>query len=274
MRKVLLGLAIGILVSSPSNINAATLIHDDFNGIVVNSDDWHIPTWVSPTDGTFVGQTQFRCSQNSQLPGTSESNAIIMLETYNPTGFSFYGTDLISNQSIPLGDGVRITVRAKMNTSTPGIVGGIFLYALKPESSTLHDEVDFELLTNQPEVAQTNIYSNEPLGAGHPQFASYASGSINDYHTYEIEWLPDQVSWFIDDNLVRKEMSSVPAGPMNFHLNIWVPDAGWAEAYSPDLTPTATAGSNQIFWMSVDSVKIQSIQTVPVTPILQFLLLD
>ena len=257
---------------------AGTLLHDDFSGNMVSSSKWHIPNWVSPTDGTVVGQTQFRFNQTSPLPAANDGNAIITVETYNPTSFSFYGTDLRSNQSFALGQGIHITVRAKMNTATPGIVGGIFLYALKPGSTTYHDEIDFELLTNLPNGAQTNIYSNEKLGTGHVQFVPYASGSITDYHTYEIKWQPNQVSWLIDGSIVRTETSHVPAGPMNFHLNIWVPDPGWPEAYDPNLKATTSAGSNRIFSMSVDSVSIQSIVPSPeaygLAPIPPLLLLD
>jgi len=259
MKKVLFCIAVSFLVISPSTIHAATLLHDDFSGNIVSSSKWHIPTWVSPTDGTVVGHTQFRFTQNSSLPAVKDGNAIIAVESYNPTAFSFYGTDLRSNQAFALGQGIHITVRAKMDTSTPGIVGGIFLYALKPGSTTYHDEIDFELLTNRPNGAQTNIYSNEKLGTGNVQFAPYASGSITDYHTYEIKWLPNQVSWLIDGHIVRTDTSHVPTGPMNFHLNIWVPDPGWPEAYNSNLKPATSASSNQIFSMSVDSVTIQSI---------------
>ena len=278
MRKIIFCIVIGFLVISPSIILAATLLYDDFSGNSVSSSNWHIPTWVSPADGTFVGRTQFRCTQNSSLPAANDGNAIIAVESYNPTGISFYGTDLISNQSFPLGTGIHIAVRAKMNTTTPGIVGGIFLYALKPGSTTYHDEIDFELLTNRPNGAQTNIYSNEPLGPGNSQFVSYTSGSITDYHTYEIKWQPNQVSWLIDGNIVRTDTSHVPTGPMNFHLNIWVPDPGWPEAYDSNLKPTPSASSNQIFLMSIDSVNIQSITPPPMptglAPILHLLLFD
>ena len=260
MRKVLFCILIFFLVISLSNvIRAETLLYDDFNGNRVSSSKWHIPTWVSPTDGTVVGLTQFRFTQNSSLPAADNGNAMIVVESYNPTALSFYGTDLRSNQSFALGAGIHITVRAKMNTTTPGIVGGIFLYALKPGSTTDHDEIDFELLTNLPNGVQTNIYSNEKLGTGNVQFVTYTSGSITDYHTYEIKWQPNHVSWFIDGNLVRTDTRHVPTGPMNFHLNIWVPDPGWPAAYDPHLKPAPSASSNQIFSMSVDSVHIQSI---------------
>lgn len=264
MRKVLFCVAMGLLSILPSTaIRAATLLYDDFSGNSVSSSNWHIPTWVSPTDGTVVGLTQFRFTQNSSLPEVRNGNAIIVVESYNPTAFSFYGTDLRSNQAFALGTGIRITVRAKMNTTTPGIVGGIFLYALKPGSTTYHDEIDFELLTNLPGGVQTNIYSNEKLGTGNVQFVPYASGSITDYHTYEIVWEPNQVSWFVDGNLVRTDASNVPAGPMSFHLNIWVPDPGWPAAHDPDLKPAASPDSNRVFSMSVDSVHIQSITPMP-----------
>jgi beta-glucanase (GH16 family) len=264
LRKALFCIVIGFLLILPSKIILAeTLLYDDFNGNIVSSSQWHIPTWVSPTDGTVVGHTQFRFTQNSSLPAASNGNAMIVLETYNPTAFSFYGTDLRSNQSFALGTGIHITVRAKMNTATPGIVGGIFLYALKPGSTTYHDEIDFELLTNRPHGVQTNIYSNEKLGTGNVQFIPYASGSINDYHTYEIKWQPNQVSWYIDGNLVRTDKSHVPTGPMSLHLNIWVPDPGWPAAYDPNLKAATSASSNQVFSMSVDSVHIQSIPPPP-----------
>ncbi|MCW5211439.1 glycoside hydrolase family 16 protein [Desulfobulbus sp. TB] len=268
--------AICIAGTTPSITSAAPLLYDDFPGTLVNSVKWHIPTWESPTDGTFVGRTQFRCTQNSPLPSARNSNALITIESYNPAGFSFYGTDLISNQELSLQEaGLRITVRAKMDTSAPGIVGGIFLYALKPGSSTLHDEIDFELLTNQPDGVQTNIYGNEPLGVGYPQFTPYHSGTIANFHTYEIQWYPGRVSWFIDGRQVRTATEHVPTGPMYFHLNMWVPDTDWPEAYSPEIQPTSSSGSNQIFQMTVDSVKIQPITPRAfLTPALPLLLLD
>lgn len=278
MKRVFSCTVIIFSVSLASTTLAATLLYDDFIGNIVSSNQWHIPTWISPLDGTFVGQTQFRCTQNSLLPDTNDSKAIITVESYNPAGFSFYGTDLISNQSFTLNTGVHITVRAKMDTTMPGIIGGIFLYALKPGSTTLHDEIDFELLTNLPNSVLTNTYSNEPLGVGHRQVVSYTSGSITDYHTYEIKWQPTQVSWLIDGNLVRTDVNHVPTGPMNFHLNLWVPDSDWVQAYNPDLKPTTSVLFNQIFRMSVDSVTIEPMPQVPgmfsLAPVLPSLLLD
>jgi hypothetical protein len=244
--------------------DSLVVFSDDFSsGALVNSENWHIPTWVSSTDGTFVGRTQFRCSQNAPLPSIVGGSAEIGLDTYNPTGASFYGTDLLSNKIFSLGNGLIITVRAKMNGTPPaGIVGGIFLYAppaLK-FSGTLHDEIDFELLTNDPANVHTNIYGNESLGVGHPEKHSFVSGSISTYHDYQIQWLPGEVAWYVDGKLVRKVTtgSPLPKGPMYLHLNMWVPASDFVAAYSPSLLWTTIAGLDQRFSMSVDSVTIIS----------------
>ena len=208
---------------------------DEFTGKKMSSSIWKIPTWVSSSDGTYFGRTQVRCSQNSPLPAIKGGNAKILLETYNPTGYSFYGTDLIAKQSVSLGQGVLVTVVAKAEAPFPGgIVAGIFLYALKAGSDTLHDEIDFELVSNQPYQIATNIYGDEPLGTGHPASYPFSSGSITDYHKYQILWLPNRVSWYVDGVLVRTvtTQSPIPTGPMYVHINMWAPGSDWSAAYN------------------------------------------
>jgi len=268
-------LAVCIIISNKMYGQTTRVFYDDFNGTTMNSGWWHIPTWVSPTDGTFLGRTQFRCSQNASLPSVSNSQAIINLETYNPTGFSFYGTDLISNRSFMCGSGLIFTIRAKIQAPTSGgIVGGIFLYDLT--TGNLHDEIDFELLTNQNTMAHNNVYDNEPLGAGHPD-SSYMATPITDYHMFVIRWLPNMVEWSVDGSIVRIETNLVPTGPMHLHLNMWAPAAEWPSAYNATLQPTNTISTNQIYSMIVDSVRVDSlgisttdISEMNTTPDLQF----
>ncbi len=270
MKRLALVLILGILLwncggggggGTTGTGTSSLLLSDEFDGSVVNGNNWHIPTWTSPTDGTFVGQTQFRCTQNATLPAEINGNAVIALQTYNPTGLSFYGTDLISNQSFAVGQGITLTVRAKMDAPIPaGVIGGIFLYSPPVNSSnTLHDEIDFELFSSDPNHVWTNIYGHEPLGTGHPVSYPFPSGSATDYHIYQIRWLPDRVSWYIDNVLLRTVTndSPIPAGPMYVHLNMWVPGSDVVAAYNPNLLWTTLPGNNQTFSMRVDSVTVQ-----------------
>ena len=241
------------------------LLSENFTKSSMDKKIWRIPTWLSSNDGTYLGRTQIRCSQNAKLPTVKNGNARIQLDTYNPTGFSFYGTELISKQSISVGQGVLVTVVAKADTPFPrGVVGGIFLYALDENSDTIHNEIDFEIMGNRPYQIQTNIYGNENLGAGHPVFCYLPSGTITDYHKYQILWLPNQVLWFIDDILVETDinMSPLPTGPMYLHINMWAPSSDWAEAYDASIQPTGKS-TNKTYTLLVDSIKIENLEESP-----------
>ncbi len=255
----------------PGSDNAWDLIPqvvlaDDFSRAKVASKEWLIPKWRSPSDGTFVGRTQFRCSQNASLPKAADGSARVTLDTYNPTGYSFYGTDLIAKRPILLNQGVLVTVVARAEAPfARGLVGGIFLYGLKEGSDTLHDEIDFELLSNRPDRIQTNLYGNEPLGVGHPESHPFPAGSATDAHVYQILWLPESVTWYVDHVPIRTEtdVARLPTGPMFLHINLWAPGDEWAEAYDGALQPTRDARANQAFALLVDSVKVETVEESP-----------
>lgn len=238
-------------------------VYDDFYEEKVSEARWHIPTWTTPEDGTFIGQTQFRCSQDADMPRIVEGAAEIALETYNPTGKSFYGTDLISNRVIKLGRGVVVSVRARMAPSAPpGIVGGIFLYPASPGPEDKgHFEIDVELLSRHQGRFWTNIYHGDAGDEGNPVAFPFAAGSIHDYHVYEIRWLPGKVSWLVDGVPIRSAAlpEFVSKIPMRLHLNCWAPGSNFKDAYDPRLKWTASPAANRIYAMHVDYVKIGAI---------------
>jgi len=256
----LLALVFAVAVAGPAfAATGDTILHDDFNGSSVDARPWHIPTFTASGDGTFVGRTQFRVTQTSGFPATAGGNLVIPLESYNQKEPSFLGAELISNTEFSPDKGIDIVVRAKMGAPLrPGVVGGLFLYALQAGSNTIHDEIDFELLTNVPDKVQTNIYGNEPLGIGHVEFIPYRSGAMTDFHTYEIQWTAKAVSWLIDGRLVRTTTDNIPAGPMRFYLNAWAPDPNWPQGYSAAIQPATAAGANEVMGsLLVDSVTIR-----------------
>jgi len=239
------------------------ILTDDLAGDQMGQLWWYIPTWMSPTDGTFFGRTQVRTSQNSGLPRVINGLAKIIVDSYNPTGFSFYGTDAITKRAFVPGKGLIFTVRARMSTPySKGVVGGIYLYGKSIANSTMHDEIDYELLTNNPRRAHNNLYYNEVLGTGHPDSSLFAgSTTIADWHVYTIEWLPNSVTWKVDGVVVRTSSSS-PQGPMNFNLNMWVPAAEWSDAYSATIQPTSDPAANLTNTMDVDYVTVDSLVDV------------
>ena len=247
----------------PNATADTAFLNDRFSGSSVNPDLWYIPTYTSSIDGTFVGRTQFRATQDSSLPAVSDGNACIPVETYNPKGLSFYGTEIITKREFTPETGLDVVVRARMKTSNyHGIVGGIFLYSLRPGSVTLHDEIDFELLTNVPDKVQTNLYAHEPLGTGHVELIPFRHGTVADWHDYEIKWTAKEVSWIVDDHLIRTTATNIPTNGMNFYANIWAPDPGWPQGFSATIQPAAGKAQNE----TLNALCIDSIVIKPLAP--------
>jgi hypothetical protein len=116
---------------------------------------------------------------------------------------------------------------------------------------------------NQPSYFNTNIDSNEAQGEYLSKYIQYADAGrgITTLHKYQIQWLPSQVSWYVDDVLVRTVTSAespIPQGPMYLHFNMWAPDDDRTDAFSNELLISKTRKKNEIWSMSVDSVHVYS----------------
>src|SRR5216684_1546630 len=231
-----------------------TLLLDDFSA-PVSSVTWDYNRFAS--GGSFYGRTQ----QRQSLPTVSNGLLHLELDSYNPTaltpGDSFVGSEIISKQTFTT-DAGGIAFEASLRIVSPvaGLVGGFFGYNFT--SASQHSEVDDELLGNDAAAGrnreQTNVYSNEPLGAGHTLFVPVTD--LTAFHTYRMEWFPDRVRWFIDGQFVREDTVHVPQGALAVHLNIWAPAADWADAYDASLKPATTLAANTSYFVDVDYVRV------------------
>jgi uncharacterized repeat protein (TIGR03803 family) len=245
-----------------------TPLQDDFsNNIQLNPNVWEINQYVAVNNPSYYGRTQIEQS----LPVVSNGALELTVQTYNPgpggPGNSFLGSEIISKQTFnDNAGGIAFTAVAKIVNPVPGMVGGIFAYNYN-SSTNLDNEIDFESLTNdaaaQNKQEQTNVYSNQPLGAGNPEFVP--DPSLTTYQTYTMEWFPNEVLWFINGQLVRESTDNVPQGPMAFHLNFWAPDTTWADAYSSSLQPTANPQDNTTYTFDVESLSVATIEDINTT---------
>jgi beta-glucanase (GH16 family) len=235
------------------------IFSDDFstNG-PIDSSKWNYNVWTPPSGGgSFYGNTQ----QRQVLPTASNGAMRLELDTYNesdPNHSTFLGSEGITKQLFDLSSGpIAFEARVRYAQDQRGIIGGFFTFAGPPDT---HDEIDFEAMSNSFNQIQTNIYHNEPLGEGHP--LSYPiTGSLSDYHTYRIEWLPNMVRWLVDGQEVRTETVLVPDKAMAMHFNIWGPPSSWPTG-DASLKPAASQGQNQTFYFDVDSVKVEKLASV------------
>jgi hypothetical protein len=262
--------------SYPTNL----VFGDNFaNDSAVNANLWNIPTWTS-NGSTYLGQTQLRTSQNSPPPVVRNGTVRLDDDSYNPTGLSFYGTELVSNRTFRIAnsnwDGLILSVTAELHPTVTlpniegGVVGGLFLYGLKSDGH--HDEVDdAEILTNQlvagTNQGETNVFADAPFtSAGSPQYNSLPSGgTLSQFHTYTAACYSNEIQFFIDGTLVQTYTGAIPSGPMQAMLNIWTPDSTWPAAYNANISATNNPADDLRWRMDVSNVQIYRIEE-PLSP--------
>lgn len=102
------------------------------------------------------------------------------------------GTVLTSSRAIWYGK-----VSATLKTSrTQGVVSSLILM------SGVRDEIDYEFIGSYLESAQTNFYWQEVMDWTHAKNISLSNTYMN-YHTYEVDWTEDSITWYIDGQVGR-----------------------------------------------------------------------
>jgi len=117
-------------------------------------------------------------------------------------------------------------VKAKLKTSRgAGVVTAFILL------SDVKDEIDYEFVGTELSTAQTNFYFQ-----GIPNYENSAnislSDTFNNYHTYEIDWTPDEITWSVDGQVGRTKKRSetwnatsnrwdFPQTPARVQLSLW-----------------------------------------------------
>jgi hypothetical protein len=156
-------------------------------------------------------------------------------------------------------------------TTVGGLVDGFFLFDVtreNPPGTLVRDEIDFELISNQAVGAATqdpftNYWNDEPFSSdpGDGQFVNVAGLDLTQFQTYKVEWTPQHMKWYVNNQLVRTQTSNVPNDPMKLHFNLWAPDSTFADAFNAALTPAASPGANQTYAVQVDHVEVNRINT-------------
>lgn len=111
-----------------------------------------------------------------------------------------------------------------------GLVTGFFLHRSAPRQ-----EIDVELLGNDPHVMIVNVYFNpgdEGMAMaygyrGTPCRIDLGFDTTVDFHRYAIDWRPGKIAWSVDGNVLHERVSwdptPIPHLPMRLHANLWAP---------------------------------------------------
>lgn len=222
-------------------------------------------------NGSFLGRTQLRDWVTEGGVGrfiVANGNAQLALDTFNPTGFSLYGTHAktrASFQPSPTTD-VVLAVRMRLNTLQRGLVYGMYFYGCGSSCSNDHDEVDIEVVTNylqagqSPLRVQLNRYAAEPLGAGHGPVVNLPAGfDPLAYHEWKIRWGTSRLTYYLDSVALFSTTTFVPQRPMPADMIAWGPASDWSDAYDASLQPTNNQNANQSFVVLVDRFTVKTL---------------
>jgi GR25 family glycosyltransferase involved in LPS biosynthesis len=177
--------------------------------------------WLS-RDDTFPGNLAlFRPSSVRVLP----SGGLELVVASASLGVRELSAGAVSSRGQFLYGRFEANLRA---TNVPGLVSGFFLHRDLPRQ-----EIDVEITGNRPDQLLVNVFFNPGCdGAkfdygyrGTPFAIDLGFDASEAFHTYAIEWTPDEIRWRVDDRLVHRRVlwdpTPIPDLPMTLHVNTW-----------------------------------------------------
>ncbi len=125
-------------------------------------------------------------------------------------------------------------VRMKVPYAT-GMNASLFTFIGAPQDRP-HNEIDFEFISPDTPVLQTNIHvdgesGNEML---HPM------PDDGQFRTYSFTWLPGSIRWYIDGKLIREETGDVvPDEEQKIYMALWSTESlvEWMGRFDPASAP-------------------------------------
>lgn len=254
-----------LLCGATAAAHAGILFQDNFGTPGTHLDYANWTTVTGPA--SFLGRTQladWTPGGNGQFV-VGANGAQLALNTFNPTGFSLYGTQGMTLQSFQptVNTAIDFDTTMQLTSLQPGLVFGMYLYGCAPATcATQHDEIDIELVTNTlqsggPLMVELNRYANEPLGAGHGGLVNLPIGfDPLAAHQWTILWSLNRIDYLVDGTLLLSSTDHVPQGAMQANEIAWGPASDWAAAYNASLQPVNSAQQNQAFVALLSNVTV------------------
>ncbi|KAL2041956.1 hypothetical protein N7G274_005144 [Stereocaulon virgatum] len=159
---------------------------------------------------------------SSGTPLMAPDNGSVIL-TLSEDGQSGSGTLLASSHYVWYGK-----VGATLKTSRgAGVVSAFILL------SDVKDEIDFEFVGNDLQNAQSNFYFQGITNYDQGKNLTVSNGdTFGSWHTYEIDWQPEQLTWSVDGKIQRTLTKSstfnktdnqyhYPQTPARVQLSLW-----------------------------------------------------
>ena len=199
------------------------------------------------------------------------SNGGVFLNSWNPSQVNFGGGQmtlsldkvndaLVSGEYQSLNTYGHGTYQASLRASgVAGTVTGFFTY-----NGTPHDEIDVEILGDDPTRMQVNYWTN---GVQHATSIDLGFDASQGTHTYAFRWEPNSITWFVDGVAVYMEdgtRGSLPTHPGKLMTNLWGASGtgGWSSDYDFASAGAASVVVDQIGFTPLDQAQVFSARVV------------
>jgi hypothetical protein len=98
--------------------------------------------------------------------------------------------------------------------------------------SDVKDEIDYEFVGTDLDTAQTNLYWQALPYYGNSANITDISDTFTDWHTYTVDWQPDQIIWSVDGVVHRtkarnstwnatSQLYNYPQTPSRVQISVW-----------------------------------------------------
>lgn len=125
----------------------------------------------------------------SYLGNITTENGVLRAQMFPNTG----GTAISSSNLVWYG---KVSITFKTSYSA-GVVSDMILL------SSVKDEIDYEFVGSDMTTAQTNYYWQGALVYTKGEKSPVSSNTMDNFHTYTVDWQEDQINWIIDGQTVR-----------------------------------------------------------------------
>jgi endo-1,3-1,4-beta-glycanase ExoK len=169
--------------------------------------------------------------------------SLALTETPDDTEKPFRGVEMRSIDTLTYG---KLEASIRFSPGSAVVSSLVLIYTPWPPDDW--NEIDIEFLGKNTQDIQFNHMVNIPPAdpeTGHIQFPHLAAldfDATEDFHTYTIEWVPEEVRFFVDGTLMytATEEVSYLTLPQNILMTIWASDApGWAGPVDDTTSPTS-----------------------------------
>lgn len=130
------------------------------------------------------------------------------------------------------------TYETRIRTDEGSGLNAAFFTYIGPVHDERHDEIDFEILLENPQEVTVNTYvDGKPM---HGAVVPLDTPADEAFHVYSFIWEEDRLRWFVDGRLIHAVNAAIlPERPQKIYLSLWGSDSlsDWMGPFDPPEGP-------------------------------------